>query len=307
MSGVRVDAELVRRGQARSRRHAAELVGAGRVRVGGRVVTKPSVTVAATDDLVVAADPGDAGYASRAAVKLAGALDALAADGAGRALAAAVPGAWCLDLGASTGGFTDVLLRRGARHVVALDVGHDQLVPWLREDERVTVVEGFNVRDLVPGDLERAPDLLVGDLSFISLTLVVGPAARVLPTGAPALLLVKPQFEVGRERLGSGGVVRDPELHVRAVGAVVDAADRVGLAARAVVPSPLPGPSGNREYFVWFERRPDLRGDGGVTGARDAAEPAVRAAVGWAPDAAGAQVPPVLAVPATTVVPGGAQ
>ncbi|MFC7876412.1 TlyA family RNA methyltransferase [Isoptericola sp. NPDC057391] len=285
-----MDVELVRRGLARSRRQAVELIDAGRVLLGDRVVTKPSTPVPDGAPVTVHADPEDPGYASRAGGKLAGALDALADDPAGRDLLRAVRDGWCLDVGASTGGFTDVLLRRGARHVVALDVGHDQLVPTLREDPRVTVLEGFNLRDLAPSDLERAPDVVVGDLSFISLTLVLGPLAAVLPPQGHALLLVKPQFEVGRERLGSGGVVRDAGLHAEAVLAVVRAAAGHGLRACAVVPSPLPGPSGNREYFCWF--RP---GDGGPAAA---AEPAARAAVAWqpgAPDAA-PSVPPVLTV-----------
>ncbi|AEG44121.1 TlyA family RNA methyltransferase [Isoptericola variabilis] len=298
MPDARTDVELVRRGLARSRRHAAQLVAAGRVRVDGAVVAKPAAPVPEGAALDVAPDPADPGYASRAGGKLAGALDALAADPAGRAVVQAVAGAWCLDLGASTGGFTDVLLRRGAEHVVALDVGHDQLVPVLREDERVTVVEGFNVRDLGPADLERAPDLVVGDLSFISLTLVLPAVAAVLPPGAPALLLVKPQFEVGRERLGSGGVVRDPALHADAVRAVLRAAVGHGLVPRAVVPSPLPGPSGNREFFCWFERAgagtPPARTTDGA-----ALDAAVARAVAWSPPAeASAEPPPVVALTA---------
>lgn len=187
-------------------------------------------------------------FASRAALKLAGALDALARVPGGPRVA----GAFCADLGASTGGFTDVLLRRGAAHVVAIDVGHDQLVPALRADERVTVVEGLNVRHLTPSDLAQPPDLVVADLSFISLTVVLPAVAGLLRQGAQALLMVKPQFEVGRERLGSGGVVRDPALQAEAVRTVAQAAQRTGLRVRAVVPSSLPGPSGNREYFVWL-------------------------------------------------------
>jgi 23S rRNA (cytidine1920-2'-O)/16S rRNA (cytidine1409-2'-O)-methyltransferase len=289
VTAVRVDVELVRRSMARSRAHAAELVRAGRVSVGGRPVTKPSAAVAHDAELAVVPDPDDPAYASRAALKLAGVLDALDADEDGRRLTDLVPGAWCLDLGASTGGFTDVLLRRGAAHVVALDVGHDQLVARLRGDPRVTVIEGYNVRDLVAQDLERPPGLVVGDLSFISLTLVLPALAPVIPPGAPALLLVKPQFEVGRERLGSGGVVRDAALHVAAVVDVVVAGARVGLHARAVVPSPLPGPSGNREFFVVFQ------GDAPAAG-HDAVVRAVQAAVDWHPSEEGTTAPPVLIV-----------
>ncbi|MFD6175850.1 MULTISPECIES: TlyA family RNA methyltransferase [unclassified Isoptericola] len=309
MPEPRADTELVRRGLARSRRQAVELIGAGRVRLEGRTVAKASTPVPAGAPVTVDPDPADPGYASRAGGKLAGALDALAADPAGHDLLDAVDGGWCLDVGASTGGFTDVLLRRGARHVVALDVGHDQLVPALRADPRVTVVEGFNLRDLTPDDLERSPDVVVGDLSFISLTLVLGPLAAVLDPTSQVLLLVKPQFEVGRERLGSGGVVRDGRLHAEAVGAVVRSAAEHGLEARAVVPSPLPGPSGNREYFCWLRPSagPDRAGPrphGARSGGPDPAAlaAAVEAAVAWQPGAPDAppSVPPVLPI-------GGAQ
>lgn len=248
--GARVDAELVRRGLARSRRQAADLVAAGRVFVDGQTVAKPSLAVADEQALVVERDPADPGYASRAAFKLAGALAAIGASSPDAA--PVVAGASCLDLGASTGGFTDVLLRHGARRVVAVDVGHDQLVPALRADPRVTVREGFNVRDLTPNDLDEAPDVVVADLSFISLRLVLPPVAAVAAPGTDLLLMVKPQFEVGRERLGSGGVVRDPALHAQAVLDVCRDAAALGLRPLGVIPSPLPGPSGNREFFVWL-------------------------------------------------------
>ncbi|WP_369372128.1 TlyA family RNA methyltransferase [Promicromonospora sp. Populi] len=276
-ASTRVDAELVRRGLARSRRHAAELVASGRVAVAGRVVAKPSSAVSDGEEVSVAPGPDpEHEFASRAALKLAGALDALARVPGGPV----VEGAFCADLGASTGGFTDVLLRRGAAHVIAVDVGHDQLVPALRGDDRVTVVEGFNVRDLTPGDLARLPDLVVADLSFISLTVVLPAVAGVLRPGAQALLMVKPQFEVGRERLGSGGVVRDSALHAEAVTTVVRAAERLGLRVRAVVPSPLPGPSGNREFFVWLTPG---AGAPSVGAHEQALADAVAAAVAWDP------------------------
>ncbi|WP_402466232.1 TlyA family RNA methyltransferase [Isoptericola aurantiacus] len=284
----RADVELVRRGLARSRKHAAALVAAGRVRTDDDVVAKPSLAVAPGAVLTVAPDPDDPGYASRAGGKLAGALDALAAHAQGHVVTDGVPGARCLDLGASTGGFTDVLLRRGAARVTALDVGHGQLTEELRADARVHVVEGFNVRALTAGDLPWPPDLVVGDLSFISLRLVVPPVAAVVAPGTPVLLLVKPQFEVGRERLGSGGVVRDRALHVRSVVDVATAAAAVGLRVRAVVPSPLPGPSGNREYFCWFVRESPT---GGERVADGAVEDAARAAATWEPDGSS---PPVV-------------
>ncbi|GCD21976.1 TlyA family rRNA (cytidine-2'-O)-methyltransferase [Cellulomonas algicola] len=243
---TRLDSELVRRGLARSRGHAGELIAAGRVSVGGRAVARASVQVSDEDAVDVALDPDDPGYASRAAHKLAGVLDQLGPDGP------RVEGALCLDAGASTGGFTDVLLRRGARRVVAVDVGHDQLVPALREDPRVEVREGVNVRSLAVGDVDPAPGVVVADLSFISLTLVLPALASVAAPGADLLVLVKPQFEVGRERLGSGGVVRDAGLRARAVRDVARAAGAAGLAVRAVARSVLPGPSGNVEYFLWL-------------------------------------------------------
>ncbi|WP_069387621.1 TlyA family RNA methyltransferase [Cellulosimicrobium cellulans] len=288
--GARLDSELVRRGLARSRRHAAELVAAGRVSRDGTPATKPSLAVDASVDLEVLADPDDPEYASRAGFKLAGVLEALAslpADGAVRP--PVVDDARCLDLGASTGGFTDVLLRAGAREVVAVDVGHDQLVPELRADPRVTLHEGLNVRELLPEHVGLAPDLVVADLSFISLAMVLPAVAGVVAPGTHLLLLVKPQFEVGRERLGSGGVVRDLALHAEVVAAVAGHAVRAGLRPVAVVPSPLPGPSGNREYFWWLRA-----GDAG--GVEDAAvELAAGRAVAWEPGTA-AGPPPVVVV-----------
>jgi 23S rRNA (cytidine1920-2'-O)/16S rRNA (cytidine1409-2'-O)-methyltransferase len=283
----RVDAELVRRDLARSRKHAAELIAAGRVVAGGRAVAKPSALVAAGEKIEVSGgEYTEYEYASRAGLKLAGALDALDALAAGLV----VSGAWCVDLGASTGGFTDVLLRRGAGHVLAIDVGHDQIVPQLREDSRVTVVEGFNARDLTPGDLERLPDVVVADLSFISLRKVLPAVARVAGPDTHALLLVKPQFEVGRERLGSGGVVRDPALHRDAVESVARAAEEAGLRVRAVVPSSLPGPNGNREFFLWLVPT----GPAGTVGAIDEA---VAQAVAWDPAAGAPSEPGAVAGP----------
>ncbi|WP_082618595.1 TlyA family RNA methyltransferase [Oerskovia sp. Root22] len=285
---ARVDAELVRRGLARSRGRAAELIDAGRVSLDGRVVAKPSLPVRPDQEILVDPDPADQGYASRAAFKLAGALDAVRARTPD--LAPRIEGAYGLDLGASTGGFTDVLLRRGARGVVAVDVGHDQLVPSLRDDPRVSVREGFNVRDLTPDDVDVTPDVVVADLSFISLRLVLPPVAAVVGPGTDLLLMVKPQFEVGRERLGTGGVVRDPALHARAVLDVALDAEGLGLRPLGVIPSPLPGPSGNREFFLWL--RPDPRvGDvaGGAhqdahrAALENAVEQAVRSPLGERP------------------------
>ncbi|MBO3103036.1 TlyA family RNA methyltransferase [Cellulomonas fengjieae] len=245
---TRLDTELVRRGLARSRRHAGELIAAGRVSVDGSAVSRSAVQVTEDRRVQVDADDADPGYASRAGHKLAGALDALGTDGP------AVVGRHCLDAGASTGGFTDVLLRRGAAGVVAVDVGHDQLVDVLRADPRVEVREGVNVRTLAAGDVVPAPELVVADLSFISLTLVLPALVDVARPDADLLVMVKPQFEVGRERLGSGGVVRQPDLWVDAVAGVARTAAELGLAVRGVVRSPLPGPSGNVEFFLWLRR-----------------------------------------------------
>ncbi|MBD5787718.1 TlyA family RNA methyltransferase [Cellulosimicrobium terreum] len=290
-----MDGELVRRGLARSRRHAAELVAAGRVRRAGTAVAKVSTPVGPDDVLVVVPDEDDPGYASRAAFKLAGALDALAAGVLGAPTAPSPLGARCLDLGASTGGFTDVLLRRGAREVVAVDVGHGQLRPELREDPRVLVREGLNVRDLSPQDVGQVPDLVVGDLSFISLTMVLPAVAGVVGPGTDLLLLVKPQFEVGRERLGRGGVVRDAALHVEVVVSVAKHAALAGLLPVAVVPSVLPGPSGNREYFWW------LRSGGAREVTEERLELAARRAVEEAPEPGGTA--PVVLVAATADAP----
>jgi 23S rRNA (cytidine1920-2'-O)/16S rRNA (cytidine1409-2'-O)-methyltransferase len=246
----RLDAELVRRKLARSREHAGELVLAGRVTVGGSVATKPATQVDPAAAIVLAAGDDHApDYASRGGHKLAGALDHFAAHGG-----LEVAGRRALDAGASTGGFTDVLLRRGVAHVVAVDVGYGQLAWPLRQDPRVTVLERTNIRYLTPEQVAPPPDLVVGDLSFISLRLVLEPLARAARNTADHVVMVKPQFEVGRERLGSGGVVRDPAARKRAVADVAEAALELGLGTRGVVASPLPGPSGNVEYFLWLHR-----------------------------------------------------
>jgi 23S rRNA (cytidine1920-2'-O)/16S rRNA (cytidine1409-2'-O)-methyltransferase len=243
----RLDAELVRRGLARSRGQAGELVAAGRVDVAGTTASKAATQVDPAAAIVVRPDPqGAPDYVSRGGHKLAGALDAFSASGL------AVAGRRCLDAGASTGGFTDVLLRRGAAHVVAVDVGYGQLAWPLRQDRRVTVVERTNVRDLTPEIVGAPVDLVVADLSFIALRLVLRPLRAVARPDADLVLLVKPQFEVGRERLGPGGVVRDPGARADAVRQVAAAALAEGLGCRGVTASPLPGPSGNVEYFLWL-------------------------------------------------------
>jgi 23S rRNA (cytidine1920-2'-O)/16S rRNA (cytidine1409-2'-O)-methyltransferase len=250
---ARLDAELVRRGLARSRDHAAELIAAGRVTLRGTVAHKPATAVDADAPVLVRVDTDDPGYASRGAHKLAGAL----AEFPGIQVA----GRRCLDAGASTGGFTDVLLRNGAAQVIAADVGRGLLDWRLRTDDRVIVHDRTNVRTLTPGDIGGPVDLIVADLSFISLGLVL-PALLACGTDDVDLLpMVKPQFEVGKDRLGSGGVVRDPQRRADAVTGVIQAAQTIGLAAQGVVASPLPGPSGNVEYFVWFRRGDPLPAD----------------------------------------------
>lgn len=248
---LRLDAELVRRGLARSRDHAAELVFEGRVTVAGARATKPATAVTTDVALVVAPDPAIPGgeeYVSRGGHKLAGALAAFGPRGL------VVEGRRCLDAGASTGGFTDVLLRSGAREVVAVDVGYGQLAWRLRQDDRVTVHDRTNIRDLDLRAIGGPVDVVVGDLSFISLALVLDPLIGVTADDGDLVLMVKPQFEVGRTRVGKGGVVRDLALRAEAVRTVSVAGRERGWGARAVAVSPLPGPSGNVEFFLWLRR-----------------------------------------------------
>ncbi|MFJ8970590.1 TlyA family RNA methyltransferase [Streptomyces anulatus] len=250
MAGVarrRLDAELVRRKLARSREHASQLIAAGRVTVGRTTATKPATQVETAAAIVVTKDDGDPDYVSRGGHKLAGALAAFVP------LGLTVQGRRALDAGASTGGFTDVLLRAGARQVVAVDVGYGQLAWSLQSDERVVVKDRTNVRELTLEAIDgEAVDLVVGDLSFIPLGLVLPALARCAGPDADLVLMVKPQFEVGKERLGSGGVVRSPELRAEAVREVARRAWGLGLGVRGVTASPLPGPSGNVEYFLWL-------------------------------------------------------
>ncbi|MEQ3549693.1 TlyA family RNA methyltransferase [Pseudonocardia nematodicida] len=254
---ARLDAELVRRKLARSRGQAAELIAAGRVSVNGMPAAKPASVVERDAPVVVRADDGEPDWASRGAKKLLGALEAFpGVDPAGRR---------CLDAGASTGGFTDVLLSRGAREVVAVDVGYGQLVWRLQSDERVRVHDRTNVRALEPDAIGGPVDLTVADLSFISLRTVLPALAACTAPGGDLLPMVKPQFEVGKQRLGSGGVVRDPGLRAEALHDVATAAATAGLRVLGAAASPLPGPSGNVEYFLHLGR-PDTGEDPGATG-----------------------------------------
>jgi len=246
---LRLDAELVRRGLARSREHAAELIVARRVKVAGVVATKPATGVTTDVAVLVAEDPDRPDYVSRGGHKLAGALQVFGP------LGLIVAGRRCLDAGASTGGFTDVLLRAGAAEVVAVDVGYGQLAWSLQSDERVTVHDRTNIRDLSP-ELVGLVDVVVGDLSFISLSLVLDALLGVTKDDGDLALMVKPQFEVGKDKVGKGGVVRDLDLRTSAVDGVATEAARRGWGARAVTTSPLPGPSGNVEFFLWLRKGP---------------------------------------------------
>ncbi|MGY1826118.1 MULTISPECIES: TlyA family RNA methyltransferase [unclassified Blastococcus] len=244
----RLDAELVRRGLARSREHAVSLIAEGRVAVAGQAATKPATGVEAGTPVVVRTDPDEPSWVSRGAHKLLGALEAFPVP---------VEQRRALDAGASTGGFTEVLLRRGAAEVVAVDVGYGELAWPLRTDDRVQVHERTNVRTLTPEAIGGPVELVVADLSFISLRLVLPALTACARPDADLLPMVKPQFEVGRERLGAGGVVREPEHRVQAVLEVGRAAQALGWGTAGVVASPLPGPAGNVEFFLW------LRSDAG--------------------------------------------
>jgi 23S rRNA (cytidine1920-2'-O)/16S rRNA (cytidine1409-2'-O)-methyltransferase len=222
------------------------MIEAGQVSINGIVARRPAQSVIASDVVMATPDP----YVSRAAHKLAGALDDLQVDVRGRAL----------DAGASTGGFTQVLLQRGCVEVIAVDVGSGQLADSVRSDRRVTVWENTNLRNLTLEHVDARPvDLVVADVSFISLTLLIGPLTGVLRSDGTLLLMIKPQFEVGRALLGRGGIVREAELRRSAVTSVLAAAETSSWFAQGIVPSRLPGSSGNREYFALLRRggRPD--------------------------------------------------
>lgn len=238
---VRIDQLLVERGLAPSRARAQALVMAGKVLVDGTVAEKAGRLVA--ENAAVEVTAADHPWVSRGGIKLVAALDAFGIDPDGKE---------CLDVGASTGGFTDVLLARGATRVVALDVGHGQLDWKLRTDPRVVVREGVNARRLAPEDVPGPFGLITVDVSFISLTLILPVLVPRLATHGDLVALVKPQFEAGRGQVGKGGVVRDPEVREQAIGGVVDAAAALGLRCLARIPSPILGPAGNREELVHF-------------------------------------------------------
>ena len=241
---TRLDAELVRRELARSRDSAVELINAGKVLVNGIPATKAATQVDAQISITLKDDQAD--FVSRGGHKLAGALDHFSN--------LVVTDKVVLDAGASTGGFTDVLLKRGAKKVIAADVGYGQLAWQLQKDSRVKVLDRVNVRSLTIEQVGQEVDLVVADLSFISLELVLPALIAVAKDDADFLLMVKPQFEVGKGKLGAGGVVRDSSLRKEAVTAVANAAFALGLGCFGVVASPLPGPSGNVEYFLWLSK-----------------------------------------------------
>ena len=255
----RLDVELVRRGLVPSRTRAVEAIDAGRVLVGGAPASTAARQVDGGEPIALLAAEGPA-YVSRGGHKLAAGLDAFAVDAHGR---------YAVDVGASTGGFTDCLLQRGATHVYAIDVGRSQLAWSLRQDARVTVMERTNVRLVDPGALVPTPDLCVADLSFISLRTVAPSLLALTTAAADFVLLVKPQYEAGRARLGRRGIVRDPAVHAAVLREVVAGLAEAGLGVRAVTPSPLRGADGNVEFLVHAWRGP-------ATVATDALDDAVQ-------------------------------
>jgi 23S rRNA (cytidine1920-2'-O)/16S rRNA (cytidine1409-2'-O)-methyltransferase len=240
---VRLDQLLVERGLAPSRARAQGVILAGLVRVDGEIADKAGKAVApdAAVEIVAAEHP----WVSRGGVKLAAALDAFGVSPVGRR---------CLDIGASTGGFTHVLLERGAAQVVALDVGHGQLDWSLRQDPRVVIKDGINARFLTPAEVPGPFDLVTVDVSFISLRLVLPALVPVLAEDGDLVALVKPQFEAGRGQVGKGGVVRDPAVREASVSAVLEAAAALGLSCLARTPSSIAGPAGNVEELVHLRR-----------------------------------------------------
>jgi 23S rRNA (cytidine1920-2'-O)/16S rRNA (cytidine1409-2'-O)-methyltransferase len=240
----RLDTEMARRGLALSREKAQRLIMAGRVRVNSRPAGKPDLRVDSTTPITVVGATAE--YASRGAYKLVAAIDHFAIDVAGRL---------ALDVGASTGGFTDVLLRRGAAHVIALDVGYGQLAERLRIDSRVTVMDRTNIRYVTESALSYSPDLVTIDTSFISLKLVLPVITKLIAANVDIIVLIKPQFEVGKTKVGKGGIVRDPLDQKAAVEQVLDIAVKLGLEVVGSIASPIRGASGNQEFLALLRYR----------------------------------------------------
>ena len=242
-NAVRLDVALVDRGLVDSRSKAQRLITDGKVSVNGLAARKASLKITADD--AVAADLGE-DYVSRGAYKLVGAFDAFASKGL-----VSARNLRCLDIGASTGGFCDVLLRRGASKVIALDVGHGQLDPRIADDDRIIEMSGVNIRDVEAEDLPYRPQMIVSDVSFISLTYVIPVIARIAAPGAQVVLLVKPQFEVGKGNLGKNGIVESERLRRQALDTVIACARGNGLDVRGAGPSPIEGTHGNIEYLLY--------------------------------------------------------
>ncbi len=242
---MRLDVFLAEKGFARSRTEAKALIEAGAVTANGRVLDKPAMAIDGLEECIVL-DRSARKYASRGGTKLEGALSAFALD---------VRGVRAIDIGASSGGFTDCLLQNGAATVIALDSGRDQLVESLRRDPRVHVIEGCNARYLVPEDLPYTPDFAVMDVSFISATYIIPAVYNVLSDDAHFICLVKPQFEVGRAAVGKGGIVKDVRAREAALASVVDFAERIGFVSHGAILSPIKGGDGNIEYLVHFQKK----------------------------------------------------
>ena len=247
----RLDLLLVEAGVVGTRTKAQKLIKAGKVTVNGETVTKPAYAVGALGHARIRVDKGE-DYVSRGAYKLVGAFEAFREQGL-----AEPKGLQCLDIGASTGGFCDVLLRRGAAQVIALDVGHGQLDSRIARDPRIIEMSGVNIRDVTAANLPYRPDMIVSDVSFISLTYVIPVIARIAAPGASVVLLVKPQFEVGKGNLGKGGIVEDRHLRDQALETVVDCANQHGLTVAGTAPSPIEGTHGNTEFLL-FARMDDI-------------------------------------------------
>ncbi len=235
----RLDEELLARGLVPSRARAKEAIESGQVSVDGAAARKASQGVLSSAQISIADRATH--YVSRAAWKLVHGLDHFAIQAKGKT---------CIDLGASTGGFTQVLLERGAAHVTAIDVGHGQMAPEIASDPRVTVREGINARHLTAEHLPPHPELIVCDVSFISLPLALPPVLKIAPDSAALLALIKPQFEVGKEALGKGGIVRDEALHAQACEDVAAFIAAAGWRVRGITPSPITGGDGNREFLI---------------------------------------------------------